>query len=354
MEVCHDFSTNRHARKNSKLWANDGLRPKRHPMLTFEDGNLAILAGEFYFLVHQGLISRHSAPLAAAILEPSADRLEGRPVLCVSESPEDMLHFLTALYDGVSSFQYDNTGFPLVAIVLTLATKYDVKHLRNDLLRELRVSWPVSLLRWDEREAVAEDSNGHRIPRPSLPHPIMVINLARLVGAPELLPSAFYDLSRCSPSDSAAGYMCPTSQLASLSAEDLMKLLRGREHASRFLSTFIVNELEGRTPSGMCAFGARDPGRRSCQTAFEAITFELLRNINVSSDDIRGADPLYAIYDLEAMLDRNFMASGDHPTLYQACESCREEFRVLAEGVREDLWRHLPQWFDIEIANWDS
>ncbi|KAF9501660.1 hypothetical protein BDN71DRAFT_1426204 [Pleurotus eryngii] len=354
MEVCHDFSTNRHARRNSKIWADGGHRAKRHPTLNFEDGNLAILAGEFYFLVHQGLISRHSAPLAAAILELSTDRLEGRPVLRVSESSEDMLHFLTALYDGVSSLGYDNAGFPLVAIVLTLATKYDVKHLRNDLLRGLRVSWPVSLIQWDEREAAAEDSDGHCIARPSLPHPIMVINLARLAGAPELLPSAFYDLSRCSPSDAAAGYMCPTSQLAFLSAEDLMKLLRGREHASRFLSTFIVNELEGRHPSALCAFGAREPGRRSCQAAFEAITFELLRNINVSSDDIRGADPLYAIYDLEAMLNRNFVTGGDHPTLYRACESCREEFRVLAEGVREDLWRHLPQWFDIDIANWSS
>ncbi|KIL64327.1 hypothetical protein M378DRAFT_178837 [Amanita muscaria Koide BX008] len=63
----------------------------------------------------------------------------------------------------------------------------------------------------------------------------LIINLTRAVDAPYLPPSAFYDR------DSAAGYKCHrTQELHHLSESDLTYLLKVKEHASRFLSTFIV------------------------------------------------------------------------------------------------------------------
>jgi hypothetical protein len=40
---------------------------QRRPSLSFEDGNVAILAGNFYFLVHRGFLSRQSEYLAELI-----------------------------------------------------------------------------------------------------------------------------------------------------------------------------------------------------------------------------------------------------------------------------------------------
>ncbi|KAJ8457274.1 hypothetical protein ONZ45_g18377 [Pleurotus djamor] len=267
--------------------------------------------------------------------------------------------FLVALYDGVSSLHCDLAGFPLAATVLTLVSKYQVRHLRHDLAQTLHADWPLTLDGWDKREESVEDPSGLYFPRDTFPHPIMVINLARMAGAPELLPSAFYDLSRYSPSAAAAGYMCPTSrntQLALLSPEDLMRLLRGREHASRYLSTFVVNHLEGRPASQNCAYSARDSTQRSCQAAFEAITFELLLKINSAGDDIRLSDPLYMIRDLEAMLNRNFVTGGEHPTIYRACENCRDDFRQLTDSIRANIWTSLPRWFgvDDETSDWST
>jgi len=63
-----------------------------------------VLSGATYFLVHQGLLSRHSVSLAALIggLQGQPPRLlEGRLVLELSESSTDVYPFLLALYDGM-------------------------------------------------------------------------------------------------------------------------------------------------------------------------------------------------------------------------------------------------------------
>lgn len=90
-----DFSTNRHE-------ISLPTTPARHPDLSFPDGNLAVLTGAVYFLVHNGLLCRHSVPLqqATKVLDLRI-QLEGRPVLQLPDSSQDMCHFLSALYDGL-------------------------------------------------------------------------------------------------------------------------------------------------------------------------------------------------------------------------------------------------------------
>ncbi|KAF8070000.1 hypothetical protein FPV67DRAFT_1560971 [Lyophyllum atratum] len=353
-----DFSTNRFSGVNDNPKHQlDHLSPTRHPDLCFNDGNLAVLTGRNYFLVHQGLLCRHSAPLSRVIgdMEGKQTRfLEGRLVLELSEASNDVYYFLLALYDGISALKYDVDDFGMVSAILQLATTYEVKHLRMDLLRGLSHAWPNNLAQWELREAKSTCSmTGVYEPRKSIPHPILVINLAQAASAPELLPTAFYDLSRSSPSDCAAGYVCPlTSKTHHLSDADLLSLLRGKEHGSRFLSTFIVNELEGREPSPACVHrmeldGAR---RRICQSAFEAITFEILRDIN-GTVCLRSSDPLLAIMDAELMQTREDPLGRTNPIM-RACEFCRSEFGAAVDGAREEFWQRLPIWFGVDPPVW--
>ncbi|KAG5638637.1 hypothetical protein H0H81_011356 [Sphagnurus paluster] len=325
----------------------------RHPDLCFSDGNLAVLTGAHYFLVHQGLIRRHSAPLARVIdaLEGTQTRfLEGRVVLELAEPSDDVYYFLLALYDGISALKYNAEDFPVVAAILRLATAYEVKHLRTDILRGLSFDWPTSLAQWEIRESRAHVTSLHE-PRKSLPHPILVINLARTVNAPELLPVAFYDLSRSPPSTCAAGYILPhasSPKAQHLCDADLLALLRGKEHASRFLSTFIVSELEGRPPSASCAYltgvGADHGRRRMCQSAFEMVTFEVLRDARG-----RSSDPLSAIMEAELMQTR-----GEGPVVLgmRACEWCRAEFGAAVDSAREEFWARMPEWFGVDVGVW--
>jgi len=182
----------------------------------------------------------------------------------------------------------------------------------------------------------------------------LVIELAREVNATELLPSAFYDISRSPPSQAAIGCSSPaSSERHQLTESDLLNVLRGREHASRFLSTFIVNELEGREPSEWCLHRQREQirERRTCQVAFEAITFELLRDVNGVVCN-RNSDPLYAIQDAELMQTRDGVLGTENKATYRACETCRSEFGAAVDIAREEFWRKLPQWYGIEVSNW--
>lgn len=174
----------------------------------------------------------------------------------------------------------------------------------------------------------------------------MVINLARQVCAPELLSSAFYDLSRSSPSEIASGYKCRISQQEHhLSESDLLRTLRGREHGSRFLSTFIVHDLEGKEPADNCLrrHDLDIHRRRSCQTAFETITFEILRDVNGVVCQ-RSADPLFAILDAELMQSKD---RSEGPA-FRACENCTAEFGIMVDQARTELWNRLPEWFGLQ------
>jgi hypothetical protein len=96
-----DFSTNRHAAKPQEIEA-----PTRHSDICFEDGNLAVLTGSYYTLVHQGVLSRRSDTLRKLIKKcldggENVRFLEGRPVLHLQDSPDDCGRFLQALYDGM-------------------------------------------------------------------------------------------------------------------------------------------------------------------------------------------------------------------------------------------------------------
>jgi hypothetical protein len=184
----------------------------------------------------------------------------------------------------------------------------------------------------------------------------LVINLARETNSLELLPSAFYDLSRCAPSQAAVGYKDPdTAEIHQLSDGDLLHLLRGREHASRFFSTFIVNELEGRSPSEWCVHCNEGEFflRRACHIAFEAITFELIRDTNIDGGYCkRSADPLYAMAVAELMQNKGDIRGSEIKVNFRPCEACRGEFAAVVSTARQEFWQKIPGWFGIDVQNW--
>ncbi|KAG7446519.1 uncharacterized protein BT62DRAFT_124122 [Guyanagaster necrorhizus] len=339
----NDFSVNQYIPTKST--------PSRYPGMCFNDGNIAVLAGQYYFLVHQVLLCRHSPALDSAIkaLDSTCSpaHLEGRPVLHLNDGPDEMYHFLSALYDGVSHIKYTNKSFSKVASLLRLCTHYQVGHLRQDLLRGLSATWPTTLEGWDAREADATNVAGLYESREKYPHPILVINLSCDISAQEILPSAFYDLSRSPPSSIVEGFK--TSGIG-LSSDCLMSLLKGKERASRFLSTFIVKQLERRAPASKCIHRQQldTTHQRACQAAFEAITFEILRGANGVVCH-RSSDPLFAIMDAE-LIQTTYDKQN---TGLRPCKYCRSEFSSIVKGARTEFWRLLPEWFGIDVPSWD-
>ncbi|KAH8828408.1 hypothetical protein DL96DRAFT_1528184 [Flagelloscypha sp. PMI_526] len=338
-----DLSTNRH----SSIPPSSNTLP--HQEFSFPDGNLLVVSSAQSFLVHQGVLARHST-LLASLINDAANRLSNDsskiPHIEMPHNPLHTLYFLQALYDGLYGVKGDPSNFLRAAPLLLMASEYGVQHIRDQILRTLSSAWPDNLHDWDVREAHATDNDGLYEPRKHFPHPILLINLARKVNAPALLPAAFYDLSRSSPSDIANGYFCSiTQQHHYLTELDLLNALKGREQGSRFLSTFIVSELEGREPMNNCIFkhDLDSHRRRACQTAFEAVTFEILRDVNGVVCQ-RSADPLFAI------LDTELMQTKERPggPAFRTCEVCRVEFGNVVDHARTELWSRLPDWFGLE------
>ena len=143
------------------------------------------------------------------------------------------------------------------------------------------------------------------------------------------------------------------SEVQFLADVDLMSVLKGREHASRFLSTFVVDQLECRKPSEACPYrNEQDPFRsRICQAAFETTTFEILRDVNGIVCH-RISDPLFAIMDAELMQNRSESGNARLSSLQRACEPCRMEFSVSVDDKREKMWSKLPFWFNVDLLSW--
>lgn len=91
-----EFSSNRFSTPVEGFQA-----PIRHPDLCFDDGNLVVVTGSHYFVVHRGLLCRHSEVLEkrlATVQQEEPRLLEGHLVLALDDDPNDFAHFLRALY----------------------------------------------------------------------------------------------------------------------------------------------------------------------------------------------------------------------------------------------------------------
>ncbi|KAI0793251.1 hypothetical protein C8Q75DRAFT_713174 [Abortiporus biennis] len=357
-ETTLDFSSNSYTASTAIAFSSCSKFevPTRHSDMSFDDGNIALLAGHVYFLVHRGLLCRHSNILHNMILEEKGsdhETLEGRPILRLPHDPMDLSFFLRALY-GLPVTTTETTTFLAMSALLKLSTAYETETLRREILDRVMVSWPSNLSQWDVRENIKSNVEGTYAHKSIFPHPILVIELGREINVSELLPSAFYDLSRYPPSSAIKGCSSGrTSKRHLLVRDDLARLFRGKEMAARFLSTFVVNELEGRMPSKNCIFRdeSQPSKKRACQAAFEAITLWVLRETNGMVLG-HAMDPLGVIAESLLVQTREDTVGLESTASVRACEACRSEYGAAVTAARAEIWQRLPEWFNVQVTNW--
>ncbi|KAJ7431467.1 hypothetical protein B0H11DRAFT_851718 [Mycena galericulata] len=329
--------------------------------LWFCDGNVVIIAASIAFKVHRGQLRRHSEVFDDLFSIPQPkdqDMYDGCPWIEVYDCPSDVLYFLKALYDGLYFKSPGANDFPAVAAVLRLSTKYLVEHLRQRCMTRLDLDWPSTLAGWDHREQAATDALGHYAPRASCPHPILVIDVALDLGLTALLPSALYDLARYGPSKIMAGTPSPPLSFlfdprvaprrpTTLSHGLLVATLRGRERAQRFLADFVIKELQGRSPAPECLHLEDEFPSRMCRESFYFIMLNVLRSVGGIACG-RDADPLFTLVQAVDMLSRTDFSDGHRQCGLKLCHPCKVDFANSATRAREEVWRLLPQWFNLD------
>jgi hypothetical protein len=204
----------------------------------------------------------------------------------------------------------------------------------------------MDLKAWDTREDVLRSyevdgfSHGHRYP-----HPFALINLAREVDAPLLLPSAFYDISRLSFTQ-----IFETNDpecAVGLSMDDMQRLCLGKEVMQQTITTLIRNMGTGnhirqqstahthfRKASSMCLSAA------ACRKDFMELVD--LATQHYLFDRERGCgDPLYVAEELGQLKSAEF----------SECKACAKLLESWATREREKMWKMVPHWFRLDVGD---
>ncbi|KAI0342995.1 hypothetical protein BDW22DRAFT_1356551 [Trametopsis cervina] len=336
----------------------------RHSDLWFVDGSVVLQAEQTRFRVHMSVLSRRSLffhdmfslpqPPSQPSTSSDTSTVDGCPLVILHDSAHDLANLLIAFYDGPTFGDNDPDDFRVVSGILRLATKYTVDSLREEALAHLHVAWPIALKAWDTREEVASmyeaetaAQHGQRYPSP-----IDVINLAREINAPSLLPVAFYDLSRYhfsqifeTPEDALRGL----SGSASLSLQDMQCLVLGKESSQQFVSSLIqsMGSISHRDYPGHQSRrgGPVNTHRRkvSCTSAMacrkEFSELVTLATQHYLFDREKGcADPLYVAEELGQLKSAEF----------SECEACARALELWATKERQRIWKLLPTWFRLD------
>ncbi|KAH9941475.1 hypothetical protein B0H21DRAFT_780133 [Amylocystis lapponica] len=349
------------AARTSPAWSPPVLRSAD---LWFSDGSVILRAEHTLFRVHMSQLARKSIlfrdmfslPQPSGPLLGSDDSvLDGCPVVQLHDSAEDLNNLLQALYDGPNFGKNDRSDFCVVSGILRLSSKYFVDSLRTKALEHLCDAWPSTLKGWDAREDNARTYEiQHATHRGHLyPSPIAVINLAREIDAPELLSSAFYDLSRYhytqifEPSEDEPLSAAPSAN--TLTPSDVQRLVLGKEASHHIVTTLIQSMASGsyREPK---ALPSCSPHRRkgsaqlcvspaACRKDFAELVDLATQHYLVDRE--RGcADPLYVAEELGQLKSAEF----------SECSACARSLEAWAARERERIWKLIPSWFRLDSS----
>jgi hypothetical protein len=183
-----------------------------------------------------------------------------------------------------------------------------------------------------------------------------VINLAREVEAPELLASAFYDLSRYSysqiyePHEEDPLYRPPDFAPPLLSAADMGRLCIGKEHTQQTITSLIQAMGNGQhiirqaqQHNGHFNLARRSSSGPICVSA-AACRKDFTELVELATqhylfDRERGCyDPLYVAEELGQLKSAEI----------SECKACAKGLESWAAREREKIWRLIPVWFRLD------
>ncbi|KAG9016793.1 hypothetical protein FRB90_002126 [Tulasnella sp. 427] len=172
-----------------------------------------------WFKCHTFQIRRHSEVLARIMDTQERDGVEivdGLPVISLDDDPRDILNLLNFIYnsDIVPALPFRQSTFETLSSILRLTPKYSLRRITPLAKRRLQEEWPRDIEEWDRnerqfdamgewnayvRQAEESSRDGHPGEEVDVVEPCSVIRLGTDHGLVDILPAAFYDLSRTSP-----------------------------------------------------------------------------------------------------------------------------------------------------------
>lgn len=179
-----------------------------------------------------------------------------------------------------------------------------------------------------------------------------MINLAREVNAPCLLPAAFYDLCHYTysqiyePAEDEPLFQTGDSSLSPL---DMQRLSLGKEAAQHSITALIqtmghaqthIRHAQPHTHFRKNSSGAICVSAAACRKDFTELVD--LATQHYLFDRERGhCDPLYVSEEIGQLKSTEF----------SECKACARSLESWAAREREKMWKMIPLWFRLEMPS---
>ncbi|KAI0688695.1 hypothetical protein C8T65DRAFT_118016 [Cerioporus squamosus] len=241
---------------------------QRDPDIWFEDGNIVVVAQQTAFRFHRGTLSRHSEIFRSLFSVPqptSPETLDDCPVIRVTDISYDFKFLLRAIYDGVSLFCTDSPmQFSVLASLVRMGHKYEVDPVLDESLRRLSTVYTTGFATWHQHQ-----HKGTSLVTLRREDAIEALNLFRLIGRSQMLPSAFYACARLEISELFAGFRRVDGTLETLSNEDLELVLEGRTELVKYDAQITGLFFNTPLPAALCTCRSPDWSRSTLATHFK-------------------------------------------------------------------------------------
>ncbi|RDX52335.1 hypothetical protein OH76DRAFT_1345701 [Lentinus brumalis] len=351
---------------------------ERHPKLYLPDGDIVLRASKSapaaqdgaqhyqLFRVHKFLLKYHSAPFGHMFADArvgSDEAYDGVPMAEMhGDRAEDLGLLLNYIYNPSElSFKRFDPNTPLIiGGAIRIADKYLIEPLRDHLVKQVPAAWPTTLKEWDrfddEISAIRKDvpqnpPTEHTISVCDLiPEPVSAILFAQEFGCPEILPAAFYQLSRIKYTDNWDDQgkrrvypTVPQARWSLLEKENLVRCMHGFQKLDDFFPD-AFDSLSVDCRESYIDFDGRGAAGSSCLPFIQrlfSLAWEQRRSVTIYSWQ---RDPLRMLR--ECIDFRKFPElSTERPK--GLCERCNDSLQSVIEERRKELWEHLPEYFKL-------
>jgi len=226
-------------------------------------------------------------------------------------------------------------------VIAQLAEQYQVPSLRDIAIQQVKAEWPRTLEEWDKLQEVIVAQPGGDELRYTWPEPATAIRFARVVNVPEILPAAFYSLSRIRM---VADPYTWQFEDGSIEKGDGPTLKIGREEIACFQPSSRWMQLEGDDQECYVKFmehlsdWATDAGL-SINMNSAGICIKCRQLLEDAS---RPMDP-----EKEDVLEQLKDLSGQFPSIHRdMCDKCRKTLNENGCDLRKDLWAKLESFIE--------
>ncbi|PIL26473.1 hypothetical protein GSI_12231 [Ganoderma sinense ZZ0214-1] len=308
-----------------------GLIVRHSEELWFGDGNVILAARHTGFRVFRSLLATQSTVFAEIFASSSSgsdpEIFEGCPVVRVSDTPEDIAHFLRVLLPTSQRILFSRKfsfSFHQISAIIRLAHKYNVLDICNQAIASLQDHFTTDFAAWDR-------GANEEVIKVRFQQSIGVVNLARLVDRPALLPTAFYKcaLLGC---DVLAGYRREDKSIEHLSPEDLKRCINGRNKLVEEAFAILLEVFVSR-PCDECTTDV------VCRTALQRLLeVALVSCKQASASVLQGWDDLIQECAQE----------------WHLCAACVKTVLEREYQARKRVWDALPVIFDVKVDGWPS